>query len=57
MTRKDYLLAVRKIKEYEANGDFSRKSDKKLVVSLLADMFQEDNHRFKRDRFLKACDE
>ena len=57
MTRKDYLKAVVVVKEYESSGNFSRKSDKKLVVNVLADIFQEDNPRFQRDRFVKACDE
>lgn len=57
MTRKDYERAVRVVKEFESSGKFSKKSDKRLAVNLLVELFQDDNSRFNRDRFLRACDE
>lgn len=56
MTRKDYAAAAKLIKEFDSDGNFSRKVDKKNVMVFLSEFFQQDNPRFNKERFLKACD-
>lgn len=57
MTRKDYIAAARLIKEFDKDGNFSRKVDKKNIMVFLSEFFQKDNPRFDKNRFLRACDE
>lgn len=57
MTKKDYILASKFVKEYEKNGNFSTKGQKKVLMHFLADLFQNDNPRFKRDVFFSACED
>jgi len=55
MTKKDYVTAAKLIKEFENDGNFSRKSDKKNLILFLSEFFRQDNPRFDRNRFLKEC--
>jgi hypothetical protein len=49
MTRKDYLLAVRLIK------DNDNERDKGVIVEFLTSFFKTDNFRFKEEVFREAC--
>jgi len=53
MTRKDYLKAVEHIKSaLWVRNNYERK----LLAVTFADFFENDNPRFNRDLFIKACD-
>lgn len=52
MTKKDYLKAVEHIKSaLWVRNDYERK----LLAVTFADFFENDNPRFDRERFMKAC--
>ena len=52
MHRKDYLKAVEHIKSaLWVRNDYERK----LLAVTFADFFENDNPRFDRERFMKAC--
>lgn len=57
MTRKDYITAANLVKEFESEGSFSRKHDKRNVIIFLCEFFQKDNPKFNRNLFIKSCDE
>lgn len=57
MTGKDYIAAAKLVKEFESEGSFSRKYDKRNVIIFLCEFFQKDNPKFNRNLFMKACDE
>lgn len=62
MTKKDYEKIAKVLaKRITVTGEFSRayqnevREQVKYVASDLADTFAEDNPKFDRERFLKAC--
>lgn len=59
MTRKDYQLIADSLKgalpPVQFEGDEYRRDGIEAVALGLAERLQEENPRFDRDRFLKAC--
>ena len=58
MTKKDYELIARVIKQYLDNGDNDQLdgiggADK--LVRMLTEALQKENTRFDKQKFLKAC--
>ena len=54
MTRKDYVALAQKLAETGENPTLSTRTFW-IVIENIADVLQTDNPRFKRQRFLDAC--
>ncbi len=58
MTKKDYVLIAKVIKEYLDNGDNDQIdgiAGVERLTRMLADKLGKENTRFDKNRFLKAC--
>ena len=54
MTRKDYV-EVAEILNLLFSIDYVKEGKEDFVIGLFAEMFQRDNARFDRNRFVDAC--
>lgn len=55
MTRKDYVLLAEAIKAAVEATDYPERLGALLAANEIAHRLQQDNPRFDRARFLKAC--
>ena len=60
LSRKNYRLIARVIKDNTAHDDNKRFADSRLykytLIDDLCDEFEKDNNLFNRDKFGEACD-
>lgn len=55
MTKKDYIAIADAIKRARTGADKEERFAIDIVADNIADVFQKDNPRFNRQRFLEAC--
>jgi len=55
MTRKDYVAIAAAIKNAPWSDGMTEEFIESAIANAIADVFEQDNARFDRARFLKAC--